>query len=113
MFDERFQSGRFDVVMAFHVLHFFDDIEAVFKRIHDLLKPDGVFISETACLGEKSKLTGKLLRFMGQLGLMPKINLLTTRQLEQALKQYGFRLVDKTRFSHSPDAEFTLIAKKI
>lgn len=113
LFDEGFQPGGFDVVMAFHVLHFFDDIEAVFKRIHDLLKPGGVFISETACLGEKSKLTGKLLRFMGQLGLLPKINLLTTRQLEQALEQSGFRLVDKTRFSHSPDAEYTLIAKKI
>ena len=97
--------------MAFHVLHFFEDIDAVFKRIHDLLKPDGLFISETACLGDKGKVTGKLLRFAGYLGLLPLINLLTTRQLEQALEKNGFRLVDKTRFSDSSDAEFTLIAK--
>ena len=113
VFDERFTPGSFDLVMAFHVLHFFDDIDAVFQRIHELLAPDGLFISETACLGEKSQLTGKLLRFMGQLGLLPTMNLLTTRQLEQALEKSGFRLLEKTRFSDSPDAEFTLIAKKI
>ena len=112
LFDERFQPGSFDVVMAFYVLHFFEDIEAVFKRIHDLLKPDGLFISETACIGEKSKLTGRLLRFLGHLGLLPTMNLLTTRQLEQALEKSGFRLVDKIKFSDKLDAEFTLFAKK-
>jgi len=112
LFGERFQPGSFDVVMAFHVLHFFEDIDAVFKHIHNLLKPDGLFISETACLGEKSKMTGGLLRFAGHLGLLPKINLLTTRQLEQALEKSGFSLVDKTKFSRNSDAEFTLIAKK-
>jgi len=112
LFDEHFQPGSFDVVMAFHVLHFFEDIDAVFEHIHNLLKPDGLFISETACLGEKSKMTGGLLRFAGHLGLLPTINLLTTRQLEQALEKSGFSLVDKTKFSRNSDAEFTLIAKK-
>ena len=113
MFDERFAPGSFDLVMAFHVLHFIDDIDAGMQRIHDLLKPGGLFISETACLGEKSKITGKLLGFMGYLGLLPTIYMLTTRQLEQALEKNGFRLLEKTRYSDSPEAEFTLIAKKI
>ncbi len=113
VFDEHFAPGSFDVVMAFHVLHFFDDIDTGFQRIHDLLTPGGLFISETACLGEKSQLTAKLLRFMGYLGLLPTMSLFTTQQLEQALEKNGFRLVEKTRFSDSPDAEFTLIAKKI
>ena len=111
LFDERFQPGSFDLVMAFYVLHFFEDIDAVFQRIHDLLKPDGLFISETACLGAKSKMAGKLLRFAGHLGFLPKINLLTTRQLEQAMEQAGFSLVDKVQFSES-NAEYTLFARK-
>ncbi len=113
LFDERFAPYSFDVVMAFYVLHFFEDIEAVFQRIHDLLKPNGLFISETVCLGDKSKLSGKLLRIAGHLGFLPKMNLLTTRQLEQVLDKTGFNIVDKTRFSHSSDSEFTLIAKKL
>ena len=111
LFDERLQPGSFDVVMAFYVLHFFEDIDAVFARIHDLLKPDGLLISETACLGEKNKMMGRLLRFVGHLGLLPLINPLTTEQLEQALGKSGFSIVDKTRFSDS-NSEFTLIAKK-
>lgn len=110
--DERLQAGQFNVVMAFYVLHFFEDIDAVFKRVHNLLKADGLFIAETACLGDKNKIGGGLIRFAGNLGLMPRINLLTTRQIEQALEKAGFSVVDKTRFSDSND-EYTLIAKKI
>lgn len=111
LFDERFQPGSFDVVMAFYVLHFFEDVDAVFKRIHDLLVPGGLFISETACLGDKSVIVGKLLRLAGSLGLLPKINLLTTKKLEQALEKAGFRIVEKVRFSNSI-SEYTLIAKR-
>ena len=111
LFDERFRPGSIDVVMAFYVLHFFENIDAVFQRVHDLLKPDGLFISETACLGANSKMAGKLLRFAGDLGLLPKINLLTTSQLERTMEQAGLILVDKVRFSES-NAEYTLFARK-
>jgi len=111
VFDERFEPGGFDVVMAFYVLHFFEDIDEAFRRIYGLLKPDGLFISETACLGAKGELTGKLLRLAGKLGFLPLINPLTTRQIEQALEQAGFSIVDKTRFSESNE-EYTLIARK-
>jgi len=112
VFDERFQSGSLDVVMAFYVLHFYEDIDAVFKRIHDLLKPGGLFISETACLGEKNIIMAGVLRFAGKLGFLPLINLLTTQQLEQALDKTGFIIIDKIKFSQHSDAGFTLFARK-
>ncbi|TNF95119.1 MAG: class I SAM-dependent methyltransferase [Gammaproteobacteria bacterium] len=112
VFDERFMPGSFDVVMAFYVLHFFDDIDEVIRHIHGLLQPDGLFISETACMGEKGKIMGELVRLGGKLGLLPLINLLTTRQIEQALERAGFSIVEKTRFSES-NGEYTLIAKKL
>lgn len=111
-FDERFQPGSFDAVMAFHVLHFFEDIDVIFKRVNELLRPGGIFISETACLGNKNKLMSTLLRTMGHLGLLPKMSLLTTQQLEDSLKNSGFSIADKTKFSNRPDAEFTLVARK-
>ncbi len=112
VFDERFGSGSFDVVMAFYVLHFLEDIDEVVRRIYGLLKPDGLFVLETACLGEKGKIMGSFVRFVGKLGFLPLINLLTTRRIEQALEQAGFSIVDKTKFSESND-EYTLIAKKL
>ena len=53
-----------------------------------------------------------MLQFAGRLGFLPAINLLTTQQLEQSLKNTGFQIIEKTKFSKGPDAEFTLIAKK-
>ena len=111
LYDERLKAECFDMVMAFYVLHFFEDLDAVVKRVHALLKPGGLFISETACLGEKSKIAVKLLRFAGHLGFLPKINPLTTRQLQQAMEKAGFILVDKVQFSESK-AEYTLFARK-
>ena len=113
VFDPGFRPGSFDAVMAFFVLHFIEDVDAVFERVHELLRPGGIFVSETACMGDKNRIMGRLIRFAGRLGIIPAINLLTTRQLEQSLKDAGFEIVDKTRFSHRPDAEFTLIARKI
>ena len=112
LFEKQFAPSSFDVVMAFYVLHFFEDIDVVFKRIHDLLKPGGLFISETVCIAEKNKIAGKLLRFAGNLGLLPLINLLTTRQLETALEGAGFCIIDKIKFSDRSDSEYTLFAKK-
>jgi len=111
VFDERFESDSFNVVMAFYVLHFYEDIDGVFRRIYELLKPGGLFISETACLGEKNVIINKLIRSGGKLGLMPLINPLTTEEIELALEQTGFSVVEKTKFSESND-EYTLIAKK-
>lgn len=112
IFDERFAANSFDVILAFYVLHFFDDIDTVFSRIHSLLRPGGLFISETACLGEKSKLVGKLIRLSGQAGILPVINLLTTVQLEQALNRSGFMLHHKQVFTRA-DSEYTLFARKV
>lgn len=111
-FDEPFQKGSFDVAMAFYVLHFFDDIDMALTRIHELLSSGGLFISETICLGEKNKSMGRLLRLAGNLGLLPKMNLLTTKKLESALINAGFNLVEKNKFSDS-SSEYTIIAKKI
>ena len=111
VFDERFDNGSFNVVMAFYVLHFCEDIDEVFRRIYDILKPGGLFILETACLGENNIITGKLIRSAGKLGFLPLINLLSNQQIELALEQAGFSVVEKTKFSGSNE-EYTLIAKK-
>ena len=38
-----------DVLLALSVLHLLDDPDAAIRRIHDLVKPGGVFVSSTAC----------------------------------------------------------------
>ncbi|MDJ0834406.1 MAG: class I SAM-dependent methyltransferase [Gammaproteobacteria bacterium] len=111
VFDERFDSASFNLVMAFYVLHFCEDIDEVFGRIYDILKPGGLLILETVCLGENNIITGKLIRAAGKLGFLPLINLLSNQQIELALEQTGFSVIEKIKFSES-NAEYTMIAKK-
>lgn len=107
-----FPDERFNVVMGFYVMHFQEDVEAVFKQIYKWLKPGGLLITESACLGENNKFMGKAVRFAGHFGFLPLINLLTYSQLEQALENAGFSLVEKSKFSKSSTGEYTLIASK-
>jgi len=111
-FDEQFEPGSFDVVMTFHVLHFFENLDVIVKRIHDLLKPGGVFISETGCLADRSKFLVNTLKIMGAAGLLPRITMLKDQQLQESLQQNGFTIVDRTKYSQQPDNEFTYVAIK-
>lgn len=111
VFDERFKPDSYNVVTAFYLLHFYEDIDVVIRRIHDIVKRDGLFILETACLADKNVILAKLVRLAGKLGLLPLVNILTIQQIEQALELAGFRIVEKTKFSSSTD-EYTIVAKK-
>lgn len=112
VFDERFEPGSFSVITAFYVLHFHEDLDQACKRIHELLKPGGLFISETVCLGEKRyRITGRIVRTAGKMGFLPLINLLSNQQIELALEKAGFSIVDKTLFSET-NGEYTLVARK-
>lgn len=111
VFDERFKDESFDFVTAFYVLHFFEDFDGVIKRIYNLIKPDGLFVFETACMGEQNIITAKIIRFFGKLGFLPLINPLTNQMIEQDLEKAGFNIVEKTRFSEA-NPEFTYVARK-
>lgn len=53
LFEDKFQNESFDVILAFNMLHTVPNPQNVVYRINDLLKPDGIFISVTPCLGQK------------------------------------------------------------
>ena len=75
IFDEEFENGSFDVVLAFNMLHTVPDPESVVQRTVELLKPGALFISVTPCLGgKKSALVSLqilLVRALLKLGVFP------------------------------------------
>ena len=60
IFDERLNPETFNVITAFNILHLVEDTPLVVRRINALLQPGGMFISTTACLGEKRSVLGFL-----------------------------------------------------
>lgn len=54
IFDERYKRCSFDVILVFYILHLLEDPHKVMQRINELLKPGGLIISATPCMGEKT-----------------------------------------------------------
>lgn len=73
--DQSLKTGSFDVVMAFNMLHTVSNPQNVVKRICELLKPGGLFVSVTPCMaGKKSFLVTlqiNLFRLLSKIGLVP------------------------------------------
>ena len=80
----------FDAVLGFSILHLLEDRTVVIAKVYELLKPGGVFISSTMCLGDNMKFI-KLIAPVGKLlGLMPLVKVFTTDALHRELADAGF-----------------------
>lgn len=112
LFDDSLAPGRFDVVMAFNLLHLLDDLPGALRWIGELLKPGGMFISKTVCLGEQASMLRFVLPIMKALGLGPLVRVLTIAELETALTDAGFELVETGLHPPSPPSRF-IVARKV
>ncbi|MBA9088147.1 2-polyprenyl-3-methyl-5-hydroxy-6-metoxy-1,4-benzoquinol methylase [Fontibacillus solani] len=111
LFDKRYEKGSFDVVMVFHVLHLLEDEQIVLQRMNELLKPGGLLISATPCVGEKIVLKNLLL-FAGRVGLMPNIRSFKIRNLVDTIEEGNFSIVESNCLKKSSQ-EYFIIARKI
>ena len=82
----------YDVVLGLSILHLVADRDRTIAKVRKILKPGGVFVSSTACLGDKLwffKYIEPIGRF---LGLMPMVKVFTVKALEESLTKAGFEL---------------------
>ena len=112
IFDERLQSESFDVVLAWGILHLVDDRQEVIKRIYELLKPGGLLISATECLGEKKTAITSLLSLLIKIGIFPiMLKFFTVSELEDAITRADFQIVQTEIMADNPVSCF-IAAKK-
>jgi len=107
-FDDRFEPGSFDVILAYNFLHLLNDVPAAVRRVADLLRPNGVFISKTVCLGDKGLPLRLFVRGLQALRVAPYVNFLKSRTLEAAMEQAGFRIVETGDYPASPPNHFVV-----
>ncbi|OGB23768.1 MAG: SAM-dependent methyltransferase [Burkholderiales bacterium RIFCSPLOWO2_02_FULL_57_36] len=81
-----------DAVLGLSILHLLDNKDEVIAKVHKVLKPGGIFVTSTACIGDSMKFF-KLIAPIGKfLGLMPLVKVFTTRELEDSLTGAGFEI---------------------
>ena len=84
-----------DVILGLNILHLLENKDEVIGQVFEMLKPGGLFITSTVCIGQSNKLTLfiKLIGPVGRLlGLMPKVCIFTTKDLKNSLSQAGFEI---------------------
>ncbi len=111
IFDERYKSGSFDVILAFYILHLLEDDQKTIQRINDLLKPGGLIISVTPCIGEKLFLNFSL-SLLSKIGLVPDIKSFKINELEVLITKGNFQIIENESL-HQGLPQYFIVAKKI
>ena len=112
IFDPLLEKGSYDAVLAWGILHLVDDRELVVKRIYELLKPGGVVVSATECMGEKKTPITSLLSFLMKIGIFPiSLKYFTVAELEESVTEAGFRIVEKEIMGDNPVSCFIAAGK--
>lgn len=79
-----------DAVMGLSILHLLDNVDEIVGKVHKMLKPGGIFISSTACIGD----TMKFLKFIAPIGkpFGLLLNVFTRKELQNSLTNAGFEI---------------------
>ena len=116
IFDDDFEKASFEKIISYGVIHLLEDSEKVVQRIHELLKPGGLFISTTACLQDRMALKNRLefsaYYLIKRLGIFPlHLNIFSTSDVETLISSQNFSLVRAEKIFHGITVSF-IIARK-
>jgi SAM-dependent methyltransferase len=110
-----FDGEDFDAVMAFNILHLVPDLDAALVRLRASLKPGGLLITKTACLGDMNPLIRFAIPFMRLIGKAPgTVWCFTAGELRAAIERAGFEIVcDERHGTKGKDFRPYIVARKI
>lgn len=93
-FDASLEPGSFSKIIAFNVLHLLEDLSGIMGRLHSLLMPGGLLISQTPCLRERKWIFRFLVDLAQKSGLAPPIQGLAFGELDSLVTRGGFEILD-------------------
>lgn len=100
----------YTAVSAFNVLQYIEDVSEASRRIGTLLAPGGLFLSSTACMGERKTFLGMVMRLLTYLGVVPDMHFFKQVELTDLIARGGFQIIDVKKLSTLP--EYFVVAKK-
>ncbi len=107
------ESSSIDAVLGLNVIHLAPKRAEMISEIARDLKPGGVFVSSTGCLGDSSfRFLKFLVPLLKPLGLIPDLFIIREDQLVDEIKSAGFSI--ERQWHHGPqDIDVFIIAKKL
>jgi len=106
----RIPDQSLDAVLGLSILHLLEDKEGAISKIQRMLKPGGLFVTSTSCIGDSMKFF-KIIAPVGKfLGLMPLVKVFTTEELVASLTEAGFEI--DHRWQPGKGTAVFIVAKK-
>ena len=88
----RVPDQSLDVVLGLSILHLLDNKEEAIAKVHRMLKPGGVFVTSTTCIGDTMRFFKVIVPVGMFLGLMPLVKVFTTEDLVTCLTDADFEI---------------------
>ena len=106
-------TASYDVVLGLNVIHLLPDRQAVIAEVARILKPGGIFVSSTGCLGSSYlRFIKYIVPIAKLLRLMPDVFVLTEAELAHEVESAGFAI--ESQWHHGMnDIDVFMIARKI
>lgn len=112
VFDHKLDGKQFDVVAAYNVLLYMENIDEVLARVHSLLKPGGVFLSATDCVGGLDNEDAEEKRRRVEKGELSFVGFFTPGELEDIIGSAGFTILESANIHEGTPNQF-IAARKI
>lgn len=108
------EKAAWDVILGFNWLHLIADRPATLRAVHRLVRPGGLFVSKTVCLGDMNPLISLAVPVMRLFGKAPATVLsFKATDLEGEVAAAGFRVEAVERHgSKSKDARPFIVARR-
>ena len=104
-------EASYDAVLGMSILHLLDNFREVIASVHEVLRPGGIFVSSTLCMGDSAF---RFIRYAVPLGklfrLMPDVEVIREASLLEALTTTGFTVHHHWRPAHNK-ASFIVAVK--
>ena len=85
-------DGTFEAILGLNILHLLENKEATIAKVLKMLKPGGIFVTSTVCLGDTMNFFKLIVPIGRFLGLMPLVKVFTVQALVDSLLDAGFEI---------------------
>lgn len=104
-------EAPFDALLAFNLLHLVADLPTTLSALHRRLRPGGLSISKSACIGDMNPLIRLALPRMRALGRAPQVPVFEAPALQAAIAEAGFTIEVSRAFPGAPHAKYIVACR--
>ena len=103
--------AQYDVILAHSILHLLADVPSTLEQLHRMLKPGGLLISNTQCIGDSAAWLAWIAPLGRRLGLLPRVNVFKEPAFMQWIADAGFEIEEI--WQPKPKASHYIVARAI